>query len=485
MTQLALVNKWRKIVTKFPLLEQRDSQLAKNLDDAYKEARRLGAVEGARRIELAGNQFANLSFEQAYNIINPPTTLREAEEAQTKLVRIFYVIRNALALVPLILTWFALWQAASDYQSDLALHPDDVYQPFLKLWQENFHGIGHLVFSTAALIDVIVLTVYGLGLLGLPLWEWYIRQKMATFSTNLQNVTRDLMVTVAQVGSASLLSDDDITRLSDAIRRAVELAMLSGKQMAEDAKTFIRSTQQQVQTIIDNFHRDLATFNANTLEFSQDLKTLETNLQSYDQKLLDLTDASKQLAGSSSVLATNAQTMADSATKSAQASQDAMKVSQNIGTQLGALNTTQQNMVGEIASKQQEVVDKVEAAQQQMLKDLASTQQQIAGNFDNAADKMEEVAKDTKQVAKDLGQVTQADIKRITNEIMQLSYNTQTNIQKITSRVDQLTTRLETVDRQLQGTTDALRKAADNFVQVSSKQAASNKKGGILGFLGL
>lgn len=303
---------------------------------------------------------------------------------------------------------------------------------------------------------------------------------MNGLAAELQDVTRDLMVAAVVMGPPSAFTDNDIQKLEDALKRVVERALLSSKQLADDARTFVGESKQHVQTILNDFNRDLATFNADVLQLTQDLGNLGTNLQSYDQKLLDLTNASTQLAGSSSVLAGNVQTMADSATKSAQASQDAMKASQDIGAQLSALNSTQQQMVSEIATAQQQVVSKLDATQQQLLKDFASTQQQISGSFGNAADRMEEVAKDTKLVAKELGQLTQADIQRITNEIARLSRDTQSNIQKITQDVNNLGRNLDRVNQQLLATTASLSMAADNFVNASSAKASPPKKKGLL-----
>ena len=49
-------------------------------------------------------------------------------------------LRNILVLVPILLTWFALAEAARAYDRYLALSPDEVRQPFLLLWERGFGG---------------------------------------------------------------------------------------------------------------------------------------------------------------------------------------------------------------------------------------------------------------------------------------------------------------------------------------------------------
>ena len=80
--------------------------------------------------------------------------------------------RQVLVLVPILLTWYALYEATRAYSRYIAANPDEVRKPFLLLWQEGFGGeLGSLspTFSTVAIIDaaiillIILLTFYAHG----------------------------------------------------------------------------------------------------------------------------------------------------------------------------------------------------------------------------------------------------------------------------------------------------------------------------------
>lgn len=71
-------------------------------------------------------------------------------------------VRNVLVLVPILLTWAALAEAANAYRRYIENHPDQANQPFLLLWQQGFGGEASWFspnFSTVALIDAIIIAV--------------------------------------------------------------------------------------------------------------------------------------------------------------------------------------------------------------------------------------------------------------------------------------------------------------------------------------
>jgi Mg2+ and Co2+ transporter CorA len=69
-------------------------------------------------------------------------------------------VRNIMILVPIMLTWFALAQAVSDYSRYIEANPEQIGQPFLLLWQQGFGGTGSWhapSFSAVALLDALVI----------------------------------------------------------------------------------------------------------------------------------------------------------------------------------------------------------------------------------------------------------------------------------------------------------------------------------------
>lgn len=71
-------------------------------------------------------------------------------------------VRNVLVLVPILLTWAALAEAARAYNRYLEAHPEQSDTPFLLLWQRGFGGEASILsptFSTVAIIDAVVIVV--------------------------------------------------------------------------------------------------------------------------------------------------------------------------------------------------------------------------------------------------------------------------------------------------------------------------------------
>ncbi|MEZ4626233.1 MAG: hypothetical protein R2843_15895 [Thermomicrobiales bacterium] len=65
-----------------------------------------------------------------------------------------------MILVPIMLTWFALAQAVSDYSNYVERYPEQIGQPFLLLWQQGFGGEASWhspSFSSVAILDAMVI----------------------------------------------------------------------------------------------------------------------------------------------------------------------------------------------------------------------------------------------------------------------------------------------------------------------------------------
>lgn len=102
------------------------------------------AVEQDRRQEVR-------AFVQAI----PPQTVAEGTTFRHRTIwGVAEVLRGALVLLPIAVTWYGLAAASSAYGQLLGARPELVTQPFLLLWQQGFNGIGGpLSFSTLAAVD--------------------------------------------------------------------------------------------------------------------------------------------------------------------------------------------------------------------------------------------------------------------------------------------------------------------------------------------
>lgn len=132
-------------------------------------------------------------------------------------------IRNVLVLAPILLTWFALFEASRSYNRYITAHPDDIRLPFLLLWQRGFGGESGILatsFSTVAIIDaliiafIIALTYYSHG--RREEHEDSISTTAMSFQVSLDNVLAEATVALApdRAGRPAMLARS-VDRMAD------------------------------------------------------------------------------------------------------------------------------------------------------------------------------------------------------------------------------------------------------------------------------
>jgi hypothetical protein len=132
-------------------LEEIDSRSTERLRDL---ASSLSTEEGRLR-------WADVDLRRAFNteyLAHFYAVRREGGYAPTN-VAVADRVRNVLVLLPIALTWYALYEATSAYKEYIDANPNDISQPFLLLWQRGFGGRGGFTFSTLAIIDAFVIGV--------------------------------------------------------------------------------------------------------------------------------------------------------------------------------------------------------------------------------------------------------------------------------------------------------------------------------------
>jgi hypothetical protein len=385
-------------------------------------------------------------------------------------MHMLHTVRNLLSVAPIAFTWWALNLAATAYDKDLSdpRYHDDLYQPFLRLWQDGFHGNHGFVipFSGAAGMDALILTGLILLVVGIPWYEKGRRKAIRASLGSFDAVIDDLLAAIGKDGANAHLADSDIQKLSQGIQESIERTLgkllLNYDRVAEEARKFVEDTHQRTTVLVKNFDDDLIIFNSDVKLLSNDVQKINGDLNSYGQRLQELTDASNRLAGSSNDLALNAKTMAESATLNSQASQ-------GIGTQLGALNTTQQEIVKaqkdviqELASTQRQVVQDVTTSQQTVVQKIADSQKEVVNQLTGAADVVatsgqntRDAAKELDRVASGLEQLTRADFQAMTDGVKQANQDLVNEVRKTAGGVQQVFGGLSQVDAQLQLTTKA------------------------------
>ena len=467
-----------------------DGGLAKRLELLVIQAKNLGARDGYERLALVGKNFKRLSLAEAYRLIDPGAIQREVEDAQARKYWVgrLHVIRNCLALVPLILTWVALYFASSNYQQDLQKYPNDLYEPFLKLWQFGFHNTTWFTFSKAALIDVVLLLVYLFSVIAVVFFKSKALRITQTFATGVHGVTDELVDAIAKAGATSTsdvdrivktiervadegfknlmqtvksLSEADVERIAQALRVVIQDTLKLSEDIAEQAKQTLTDVNMDLKDLVNQLHSDL--------------NTLSSDLLGYDQQLQQLTNASTDLAKASTSLAKNT----DDLTKS---TQDYANIGKDIGTQIGSLNGSQQHIITTFEDIKRDAVTQI-------------------GSF---ANKLDSAAKAAEQVAKDLGQITVTEVnnmsKRVTNaadqvadaadaltQLQQALAKSDQHLQWALSRTDQhlqwslsqadqhLQNSITLVETQLQTTNAALQNAVQGLTNVATLLKVTGK----------
>jgi glycine cleavage system H lipoate-binding protein len=400
-------------------------QLAQHVENMYDKAKKLGVVEGVERLALVSRYFKKLTIEEAYSMLDPEGFRQEIVEAQERkyYLGILRVFRNCFSLAPLIATWWALYVATTNYQDDLA-NPKyknvDQYQPFLRLWQDGFHGTTGYTFSTAALIDVALLLFYAGIIILVSFLEKWAYSRTNSFAQELNSVSGELIDVIAQVGPSAgtsdagidrivqtiervavagtntllqavkSVSDADVEKIVQAIKQVLDEALMSSDQVAQKAQEFIKISNEKlddvfntkVKTMLDQFHDDLGTMNTDFKKLGVDMRKLSSDVFSYDKQLVNLADASTKLAAHAGDLTSSTQVY--------------VSVGQEIRDQITALNVTQH----------------------QVARDISNTQQDVARQIGAAAGHMSSVAQETTLVAKELGQITKQDIDVMSKNVL-------------------------------------------------------------------
>jgi len=463
-------------------LATHDPQLALKVEQVSQMLRERGAKNGARRLEEVSLQFQHFTVEGASQYIRKDEILDELDDRGHWSLSVLHGLRNLLSIAPIAFTWYALHLAADAYDLDLQdtrHYPNDLYQPFLLLWQEGFHGNHGFVipFSWAALFDAILLVVMILlAILIIPWWQQRHKENTNRSLEGFDTTIDELLAAIGQSGANAHLADSDINKISQAIQGTLQKVLLNYDRVAGEARQFIEDTRQSTQTLVKAFGDDLAIFNSDVKLLTSDLQRMNIDLNSYGQKLTELTDASNKLAGSSNDLVQNAKSMADSANLSSQASQ-------GISSQLGALNVaqqeivkTQQDVATTIARTQGEVVKQFDTTQQNVVQEIERAQKEVVKEVSSVADDMtassrntRDVARELENVAQGLKQMTQADFQAMTDGVKKANQDLVDEVRKTAGEVQQVVGSLNQVGAQLQLTTTELAAAAQALGSTTGK----------------
>lgn len=460
-----------------------DAGLAARVKDQIEMLKKRGAKNGARRLDDVMQHFEHYTVEGASQHIRKDDIIDELENQPRGVLGIalsgLRFLRNVFSILPIVITWLALFFAASAYQSDLATKQSDVYQPFLLLWQEGFHG-RILPFSEAARWDFIFLSGLIVSIILIPLLERWRLNRLHASLESFDTTIDDLLAEIGQVGADAHLADSDVAKLSGIIKDAIEQTlghlMLKYNQVAENALKHVESANESTKLLVKHFDDNLVIFNSDVKLLTDDLQKVDQNLDGYGQRLQELSEASNKLAGSSNDLASNAKSLAESANLN-------VRASEGIGERLSDLNVAQQeiikaqkDVVQGLATTQKQVITDITTSQQSVVQTIAESQKEVVEQLTGAADQVERSGKNTRDVANNLGQVaknleqlTRADFQSMTDGVKKANQDLVDEVQKTSNGVQMMIQGLSQIGTQLQQTTREFNDAASKLNSIPTQ----------------
>jgi hypothetical protein len=232
---------------------------AKKLDDAYEKLRKAGADLAAERLVELDADVPRLDFPALERLAAPEHAADELADAQERRVRLAHTIRNALALIPLLATWYALAGASLKYSQELAANPQRVTKPFLLLWEQGFGSHYFPTFSQIAYFDLGVLLL----VLALTVWAHRTENISAATQTSIAGTLGAAMDALAIAIEKSVIRPPASAEewaaaaqriIADAMRETEQLAAAS-RQAIESAGNALEGIHVQGRKFVEDFAR--------------------------------------------------------------------------------------------------------------------------------------------------------------------------------------------------------------------------------------
>jgi hypothetical protein len=205
------------------------------------------AKASASRMYQLADYATVLPPESLPRLLDSTATLDELEEAYSNRYRLglLGIVRNVLALVPLLLTWWALSAATNAYQVEVRIHPDMVYQPFLVLWENGFNQGFWPTFSTIAGVDA-VLFAFIIGLTGfIHSLEQHAHKRARQVVANMDRVVTRL---VATLGHARMTLSGNPSDWAAAVANVIKTAMSETRQLSKAGESVVKAATVATET---------------------------------------------------------------------------------------------------------------------------------------------------------------------------------------------------------------------------------------------
>ncbi len=256
-----LVNSWRSGTDSGPSFNAPAPEIAKQISDIAglledvdaRSSRRLDDLANAISSESGRQRWSDVDLRRAFNTDRLAHAFAVKHEGgyAPKRIEVADKLRNVLVLVPILLTWWALGAAVSNW-ADLETENPEHGQSFLTAWETGFGGnstllepsLSHVAFLDAILIGIIIaLTFYAHG--RREEQEDTIADTTSLFQAEMDNALAEASVLLATDRSSRPV------RLADAVERMADSfeessgALLTQLQVEHDRMEMLASRREK------------------------------------------------------------------------------------------------------------------------------------------------------------------------------------------------------------------------------------------------
>lgn len=219
-----------------------------------RSARRLHELAAALTTESGRFRWSDVDLRRAFNTdrLSHAWAVHHEGGYAPQSIEIADKVRNVLVLVPILLTWAALGEAANSYNKYLQANPEDSAIPFLVLWQRGFGGNSSWfspTFSAVALLDaviiaaIIILTLYAHG--RREKQEDQIADTASGFQADFDNALAEATVLLATDRSSRPVQlADSVERLADSFETSSQ-SLLNQLQVEHDRLDHLASRREK------------------------------------------------------------------------------------------------------------------------------------------------------------------------------------------------------------------------------------------------
>ncbi len=416
------------------------SDIASLLEDVdARSSRRLDDLSEAISSEQGRQRWSDVDLRRAFNtdrLAHAFAVKHEGGYAPQR-IEIADKLRNVLVLVPILLTWWALGAAVSNYAEYEAQNPQHG-NSFLVLWENGFDGIAnswfepslsHVAFLDAILIGVIILlTFYAHG--RREEQEDTIADTSSLFQAEMDNALAEASVLLATDRSSRPV------RLADAVERMADSfeessgALLTQLQVEHDRMEMVATRREKesadlgvfasgMRSGAEEMHRVLASLRDVSHGLERSLQDLSSDLsQSTDQQRSLLTAitnlerltsssiqndqaATRQLAQTAARLEETAEKAISGAEQTSQAGRHALEAVNNVAN------------IARDVSASQERIDEILTAQTNASGQLSETLRKSDSSASQTARQLAEIGNGLAALQRDFANVGQQNARQI------------------------------------------------------------------------